>query len=179
MTGRRCCSVTKRVTTWMLWPPLTATASRHGQPRRRPGAIPTPPRMRVSARLSREMCSSPNSGRSTVVGAPSRMPTSSELCFAINSGAASGVDGGSPKALADRVTCDGQQALRRCRSHSPSGHQPEAADLFPDGRERGVSSRTPRPPLCPVDAEAREWQPMPAARTGRRAVTRLGLRIPR
>jgi hypothetical protein len=34
----------------------------------------------------------------------------------------------------DRMTREGQQALRRCRSHSPSGHQSEPADLFPDGR---------------------------------------------
>ena len=38
------------------------------------------------------------------------------------------------KVLADRLTCDAQQALRRCRSHSPSGHQPTPATLFPDGR---------------------------------------------
>ena len=38
------------------------------------------------------------------------------------------------KVLADPLTRGGQQALRRCRSHSPSGHQPEPADLFPDGR---------------------------------------------
>jgi hypothetical protein len=36
--------------------------------------------------------------------------------------------------LADRMTREGQQALRPCRSHSPSGHQSEPADLFPDGR---------------------------------------------
>jgi hypothetical protein len=35
MTGRqpRCCSVTKRVTTWMMWPPLTATAVGHRRSR--------------------------------------------------------------------------------------------------------------------------------------------------
>ena len=104
------------------------------------------------------------------------MPTSSELCFAINSGAASGVDGGSPKALADRVTCDGQQALRRCRSHSPSGHQPEAADLFPDGRKaaglaavrRGSRDTPPFRPnrqrgvrrgACPQSLAMHQWWP--------------------
>jgi hypothetical protein len=39
------------------------------------------------------------------------------------------------KVLADPLTRGGQQALRRCGSHSPSGHQPEPADLFPDGRK--------------------------------------------
>jgi hypothetical protein len=38
------------------------------------------------------------------------------------------------KVLAARLTREGQQALRRCRSHSPSGHQPDHAYLFPDGR---------------------------------------------
>jgi hypothetical protein len=36
--------------------------------------------------------------------------------------------------LADRLTRDGQQAVGRCRSDSPSGHQPKLADLFPVGR---------------------------------------------
>ena len=69
-----------------------------------------------------------------VVGAPSRMPTSSELRFAMNSGATPGPTPRSRRVLADRLTCDAQQALRRCRSHSPSGHQPTPANLFPDGR---------------------------------------------
>ena len=37
------------------------------------------------------------------------------------------------KVLADRLTREGQQALRRRRSHSRSGHQPKSADLFLDG----------------------------------------------
>jgi hypothetical protein len=45
-----------------------------------------------------------------------------------------GPDSTVTKVLADRLTHDGQQALRRCRSHSPNGHQPKPADLFPDGR---------------------------------------------
>jgi hypothetical protein len=40
------------------------------------------------------------------------------------------------KVLADRMTRDGQQALRRCRSHSPSGHQSEPADLWRVGGRR-------------------------------------------
>ena len=44
------------------------------------------------------------------------------------------------KVLADPLTRDGQQALRRCRSHSPSGHQPEPAGLFPDGRRGRFSA---------------------------------------
>jgi hypothetical protein len=43
------------------------------------------------------------------------------------------------------MTRDGQQALRRCRSHSPSEHQPEHAHLFPDGRRPIVSSSGARP----------------------------------
>ena len=52
------------------------------------------------------------------------------------------------KVLADRLTSDGQQALRRSRSHSRSGHQPEPADLFPDGRDPELSAA-----LCPSDRE--------------------------
>jgi hypothetical protein len=47
------------------------------------------------------------------------------------------------KVLADRLTRDEQQALRRCRSHSPSGHQPKPADLFPDGRRAQLRRRGP------------------------------------
>ena len=76
-----------------------------------------------------------------VVGAPSRMPTSSELRFAMNSGATPGPTPRSRRVLADRLTCDAQQALRRCRSHSPSGHQPRPPIPSPmdDKHEQAVA----------------------------------------
>ena len=67
-------------------------------------------------------------------GPQPRMPTSSELRFAMNSGATPAPTPRFTKMLADHLTCNAQQALRRCRSHSPSGHQPTPANLFRDGR---------------------------------------------
>jgi hypothetical protein len=66
------------------------------------------------------------------------MPTSSETRFVIEVGCDAGAHSVVTKVLADRLTRNEQQALRRCRSHSPSGHQPEPADLFPDGRPAGA-----------------------------------------
>jgi hypothetical protein len=93
-------------------------------------------------------CSSPISGRS----ASSALRRGCRrlgvaLCHEVgrDAGAYSAV----PKVLADRMTRDGQHALRRCRSHSLSEHQPEHADLFPGervGRARRRPSQAPAPP---------------------------------
>jgi hypothetical protein len=98
----------------------------------------------LKARRVVELAAAPllaNLGTLGVVGAPSRMPTSSELRFVMKSGATPAPHSAVTKVLADRLTREGQQALRRCRSHSPSGHQPEHTHLFPDGRNGAVSSR--------------------------------------
>ena len=49
-------------------------------------------------------------------------------------GCDAGADSAVTQVLADRLTRDGRQALRRCRSHSPSRRQVEPSELFPDGR---------------------------------------------
>ena len=68
------------------------------------------------------------------------------------------------KVLADRPTRYGQRALRRCRSHRRSRHQPERADLFPDGlgADSGQTAacwrgRSQRLPKCPRATGAHSW----------------------
>jgi hypothetical protein len=56
--------------------------------------------------------------------------------------------------LADRVTREGQQTLRRCRSHKPSRHPIEPSNLFPDGRkEAGLA------PACRGRLETAPFRP--------------------
>ena len=50
------------------------------------------------------------------------------LCHEL--GCDAGADSAVTKVRADRLTCDAQQGLRRCRSHSPSGHQPTGLPPF-------------------------------------------------
>ena len=62
------------------------------------------------------------------------------LCHEL--GCHAGADSAVTKVLADRLTCDAQEALPCCRSHSASGHQPTPANLFRDGRSGEVSLST-------------------------------------
>ena len=104
-----------------------------------PAPIPTRARMRVLHESRRRTCCSPISRRSA------RWPSAADadelgvaLCHEL--GCDAGADSAVTKVLADRLTCDAQQALRRCRSHSPSGHQPTPANLFPNGRDAAVAA---------------------------------------
>jgi hypothetical protein len=58
-----------------------------------------------------------------------------------------------PKVLADRLTREGQQAPRRCRSHSRSGHQSKPADLRSEGREPALLLSIARLLLAAEDSE--------------------------
>ena len=112
-----------------------------------------------------------NLGTLGVVGAPPRMSTSSELRFVMKSGATPAPTPRSRRCLRTRLTRDGQQALRRCRSHSPSGHQSEPADLFPDGRPtRADRARSGAAPICEGRSSA-STEEQGSRRRGARALT--------
>ena len=126
----------------------------------KPGQSPTTPRTpvepRAGPRLPRPVVPAPRQSRD----ARRRRPSAADadelgvgLCHEL--GCDAGADSAVTKVLADRLTCDAQQALRHCRSHSPSGHQPTAADLFPDGREPSVSQTVARLLLASENSEAR------------------------
>jgi hypothetical protein len=101
----------------------------------------------------------------------SRMSTSSELRFVMKSGATPAPTPRSRRCLRTRLTRDGQQALRRCRSHSPSGHQSEPADLFPDGRPtRADRARSGAAPICEGRSSA-STEEQSSRRRGARALT--------
>jgi hypothetical protein len=78
--------------------------------------------------------------------------------------------------LADRMTREGQQALRPCRSHSPSGHQSEPADLFPDGRHARATNR-PRHGL-PASGSSRRSRSLLSGRILLAPVPAVGHRAP-
>ena len=80
-------------------------------------------------------------------------------------GCHAGADSAVTKVLADRLTCDAQQALRRCRSHSPSGHQPTPANLFRHGRPATATKR----PIAELPASASSRRSESRPRAGRPA----------
>ena len=84
------------------------------------------------------------------------------LCHEL--GCDAGADSAVTKVLADRLTRDGQQALRRCRSHSPSGHQPKPADLYPDGRKGSRAGGGLPPPVGDSSFSSRGEAAGPAVR---------------
>ena len=116
--------------------------SRSGRPA---GASALRPWLLQSA-IAEVACRDPSTSRSPQLSAPEirqcrdarrRRPSAADadelgvaLCHELR--CHTGLDTAVTKVLPDRPTCDAQQALPRCRSHSPSGHQPTPANLFRD-----------------------------------------------
>ena len=90
------------------------------------------------------------------------------LCHEL--GCDAGADSAVTNVLADRLACDAKQALRRCRSHSPSGHEPTAGNLFPGwttSGSAGLRAIGDRPP----NREAGARPTKPGRRTGTGGLT--------
>ena len=84
-------------------------------------------------------------------------------------GCDAGADSAVTKVLADRLTCDAQQALRRCRSKQ---HQPgRPPNFFPDRRNPLIRQR--RSPSLPLrNGRTTVHQPRPICRNGIRLLAR-------